>query len=95
MLKEESWHHLPSTDLVDCVEPHPFDHQIFHHVVEEDDGDGKQPGLLSVEWRFLDNDDRYNGDRYDDNRFDDDTYNDDRYDDVTRCQHSPAYHAKY
>ena len=77
MLKEESCH-LPSTDLVDCVEPHPFDDQIFHHVVEEDDGDGKQPvgWLLSVECRFLDNDD---GDRYDDDRFDDDRFDDDRY----------------
>ena len=48
MLKEESWHHLPSADLVDCVEPHPFNDQIFHHVVEEDDGDGKQPGWMII-----------------------------------------------
>ena len=32
----------PPAELIDCVQPHPLNNEVLHHVVDEDDRDGQQ-----------------------------------------------------
>ena len=34
--------HLSPAELIDCVQPHPLNNEVLHHVVDEDDRDGQQ-----------------------------------------------------
>ena len=34
--------HLSPAELIDCIQPHPLNNKVLHHVVDKDDRDGKQ-----------------------------------------------------
>ena len=34
--------HLSPAELIDCIQPQPFNNKVLHHVVDEDDRDGQQ-----------------------------------------------------
>ena len=34
--------HLSPAELIDCIQPHPLNNKVLHHVVDEDDRDGQQ-----------------------------------------------------